>query len=224
MGAAGSINDDVVNTTLRGISAGQIAGLDTATLRPYLKKFLRMRKSGIPAGACYQAALHQIQGDNVDKKCLRPLEDYLHEHTLRKENVSEGKDTDDDESPYAEYFKQRSGPAAEELLEAFGMTEDELRSSMQTAKTNSHYGAAHEFLERYVGDTQEDALEQAIADGVAGKQLAWLKLHLESRAKYESSDHRAESKSTSMDCSIEYKTASTEHRADSKLIKHRSEC
>ena len=51
MGAGGSVvSDGEVNIALHGVAGGRIPGLDVATLRPYLEKFLRMRKSGVPAG------------------------------------------------------------------------------------------------------------------------------------------------------------------------------
>eukprot|EP00619_Florenciella_sp_RCC1007_P008218 CAMPEP_0205903808 /NCGR_PEP_ID=MMETSP1325-20131115/332_1 /ASSEMBLY_ACC=CAM_ASM_000708 /TAXON_ID=236786 /ORGANISM="Florenciella sp., Strain RCC1007" /LENGTH=103 /DNA_ID=CAMNT_0053269499 /DNA_START=115 /DNA_END=423 /DNA_ORIENTATION=+ len=79
MGAAASFaNPEAAsNAALAAVADGSIVGLDTAALRPYLAKFLRMRRSGAPVGACYQAAALQMSSDGVDVSCLDPLHDFI---------------------------------------------------------------------------------------------------------------------------------------------------
>jgi hypothetical protein len=190
MGAGGSINEDGVNIALRGMAAGEIPGLDTSTLRPYLLKFLRMRKAGSPAGACYQAAVHQLQRDGVDSDKLRPLEEYLKLDILKNEDGSDSKEDDNDLRSNAKYLAERAGPTAEDLLAAFDMPEEELRRSLQDTKTNAHYGIApadqaaiNKFLANNLDCSKEEVLERAKSAGITGvKNLKVLKMHLDSRA------------------------------------------
>ena len=197
MGAAGSIGDAAVDATLRGVVDGEIPGLDTLKLRPYLEKFLRMRKAGSPVGACYQAATTQLRQEGVvDIRCLEPLEKYLQAKIDAQSEGKEQEEADDPNGPKAEeqrmeYFRRMQGPKAEELLLAFGFTEEELKASMQNTRTNTHcqkagFGTTDDlqaFIQRYMHtDDPEDGLQRAIQDGATEKQLKFLKLHLHSHA------------------------------------------
>ena len=129
MGAGGSVDANGVERVLEGISSGDIPDLDTQTLRPYLQKFLRMRKSRIPAGACYQAAVLQLRQDGVDVACLAPLEAYLEKRLVEDEKSIDAKsDGNYAHYPDVDYIRRREGPSAEELLGAFGVTEEELKA------------------------------------------------------------------------------------------------
>jgi hypothetical protein len=146
-----------------------------------------MRKSGAPVGACVQAATSQLRNDGIDAACLKPLEDYVQMQVEQVKAQSEGKESEDDGG--AAYFKAREGPTAEELLAAFGITEGELRTSMQTSKTNAHAeqsgfdtaGDMKAFLTRYVHNSEgaEESLRLATEAGHTKKQLAFLRVHLD---------------------------------------------
>ena len=147
MGAAASLNnaEAVSNAALAAMADGSIPGLDTAALRPYLAKFLRMRKTGAPVGACYQAATHQMTQDGVDPSCLEPLNNYIRRWVDDAEAKGEQMQHEGGQGAGAggggggggggyglgeakaggidSYLQERSGPAAEELLSAFGITE-----------------------------------------------------------------------------------------------------
>jgi hypothetical protein len=184
MGAGGSVNDGAIDAAVKGVVGGEIPGLEIGILKPYLQHFLRMRKTGIPLGACEQAAKAKLQGDGLDPACLKPLETFL-------EKVGEQKESKHD--------CDWTGPQAEELLQAFGMTEQELKNSMSTAKTNlqsfstlgfKRVSDYEDFQERYAGYSCEEALQRATDDGASEKQIKCLKANYEAQAKYATLDEK----------------------------------
>ena len=193
MGAASSINDQSVGVALKGIKDSAVPGLDIEALRPYLEKFLRMRKVGMPVRACYQAAWAKLIQDGIDPETLKPLEEFLEIHV--GEN-NESKWTSDEDF-YEGFY--RSGPEAEDLLSVFGFSEQELKHSMQNTKTNNWdtaYGGFdtpaeyHNFMERYLPLKMAEALIQARDDGATDAQVESLRMRLNSQAKYEELENR----------------------------------